>query len=369
MRVKSLHVTRPTAPAEAHVRDAAGAFVGVHATGFARIRGGLIHHSYLVEATEGRFVLQRLHQVFAPEVNLDVAAVTEHVSTRGLVTPMLCRAEDGRPWADLGEAGIWRALTFIPGTTFDAVDSPAQAHAAGALLGRFHGALDDLDHEFVAPRDGVHDIARHVGGLEAALDRHRGHRLHAEVARLAESLVRAVESLPALTGVRERVVHGDPKLNNVRFAGRRGDARTRAVCMIDLDTVGRMPLWQELGDALRSWSNRAGEDAAAARYDADVHDAALAGYGTALRPHLDPDEREALTFGVDWITVELAIRFATDALAECYFGWDPGRFPGAGEHNLVRARGQWSLHCSVAASRSARASALRNAFASGTLAS
>jgi hypothetical protein len=56
--------------------------------------------------------------------------------------------------------------------------------------------------------------------------------------------------------------------------------------------------------------------------------------------------------GVEWVSLELAARFAPTPCFESYFGWDPARFPGRGEHNLVRARGQWSLH--QACSRRAR---------------
>ena len=59
---------------------------------------------------------------------------------------------------------------------------------------------------------------------------------------------------------------------------------------------------------------------------------------------LNGDERRALLLGPEWISLELAARFAADALRENYFGWDPTRFPSRGAHNLVRARGQWALH-------------------------
>ena len=62
--------------------------------------------------------------------------------------------------------------------------------------------------------------------------------------------------------------------------------------------------------------------------------------------------------GVEWISLELAARFAADALFESYFGWDPARFPGRGEHNLVRARGQWSMHQALVATRAERAGML-----------
>jgi hypothetical protein len=54
---------------------------------------------------------------------------------------------------------------------------------------------------------------------------------------------------------------------------------------------------------------------------------------------------------VEWISLELAGRFASDALDESYFGWNSQRYSGRGEHNLVRARGQLALHEAFAATR------------------
>ena len=72
-------------------------------------------------------------------------------------------------------------------------------------------------------------------------------------------------------------------------------------------------------------------------------------------PNLPEDERRALLLGPDWISLELAARFAADALNESYFGWNPERFAGRGEHNLVRARGQLSLHRAFVETRPKRA--------------
>ena len=49
------------------------------------------------------------------------------------------------------------------------------------------------------------------------------------------------------------------------------------------------------------------------------------------------------------------LSFAADALREEYFGWDRARFARAGEHNLLRARGQWALHEDVVRLRAERA--------------
>jgi len=150
------------------------------------------------------------------------------------------------------------------------------------------------------------------------------------------------------------VSHGDLKISNLRF-GEDGVA----VCLLDLDTLGTLSIDAELGDAWRSWCNPAGEDAAAARLDPTLFEAAVTGY---LGAHgLTAEEREGLVAGVERIALELASRFAIDALEERYFGFDPDVAPTRGDHNLMRARGQLNLAHSVAAQRSALEAAVRSA--------
>ena len=50
--------------------------------------------------------------------------------------------------------------------------------------------------------------------------------------------------------------------------------------------------------------------------------------------------RYEVSAGVATITLELAARFALDALEERYFRWDRQRFAAAWEHNLLRACNQ-----------------------------
>ena len=82
------------------------------------------------------------------------------------------------------------------------------------------------------------------------------------------------------------------------------------------------------------------------------------GYLKASTLELDPGERASLALGLERVSLELAARFATDALCESYFGWDPERFPSAGEHDRVRARGQLSLYHQARRTRGERLAAL-----------
>jgi len=215
-----------------------------------------------------------------------------------------------------------------------------------------------MKHAFVGMRVGVHDTPRHLARLDEAVTVHAGHRLIAEVRPLARAILDGAAALPPLPALPPRVCHGDLKFNNIMFAGRQPPDDARAICLIDLDTVGPLSLAFELGDAWRSWCNRAGEDDVNAVLDLEILGASLRGYIAGLGRALSDDERRALLLGVEWVSLELAARFAGDALFESYFGWDPARFAGRGEHNLVRARGQWSLHQALLATRAQRAAML-----------
>jgi Ser/Thr protein kinase RdoA (MazF antagonist) len=304
-----------------------------------RATSGLINPTWYVRARSGaELVLQRLNPIFPAEVNLDIAAVTRHLAAKGLLTPTLVPSRFGKLWFE-HDGAVWRVLARIAGITRDGLESPAQAREAGRVLAEFHRAVADLEHEFATRRLGVHDTARHLRTLRDTLDEFRAHRDFESVRPLAERVLAVAAGLPAMPASPDRIVHGDPKISNVMFAAN-GD---RALCLIDLDTLARMPIALELGDALRSWCNPATEDAADARFVRPFYTAAVDGYAAAARGLLAHEEWSAIADGTLTITVELAARFCADALRERYFRWDERRYASASAHNQARTRAQLAI--------------------------
>ncbi len=325
----------------------------------AELGHGLINSTYAADFDTGRYVLQRVHPVFSPQMHYNIDAVTQHLHRRGVSTPRLVRTRGDALWTEL-ESGVWRMMTRLEGVSHDRVRGKAQAHAAAATLAACGAMSSRAAHRFVGMRMGVHDTPRHLEKLRGALRSHQEHRLFSKVEPLGSALLEAADALPTIAAVPQRVAHGDPKFNNLLFkAGTDADA----VGWIDLDTVGPMALHLELGDAWRSWCNPKGEDEAEAAFDLEVFAASLAGYASVAGSLVTSDERQALVHGVEWISLELASRFCTDALEEAYFGWDKVRFATRGEHNLRRAQGQWSLHRAALDLRSARTKLIEDAFA------
>ena len=323
-----------------------------------RAQSGLINATWYARSRRGDArVLQRVNPIFPAEVNLDIAAVTDHLARKDLVTPRLVPTSDGALW--LEHDGVWRVLTRVEGVCRDALESVPQARAAGRLIAEFHRAVSDLEHTFSSRRPGVHDTPRHLRTLREALAENRGHRHYDAIARLAERVLEAAAALTPLPSSPERIVHGDPKISNLVFAPDLG----RAICLIDLDTLSRMPVALELGDALRSWCNPATEDAASARFVRPFFDAAIAGYAEAAQGLLEAGEWSAIPRGTLTISIELAARFCTDALRESYFGWNAARYESASAHNQARVHGQLLLAAGIRADLAALEDATAAAFA------
>jgi Ser/Thr protein kinase RdoA (MazF antagonist) len=295
------------------------------------------------------------------------------------VTPRLLRTRAGELSVQLaGEdlaptdvGSIFRLLDFIPGHCYPRMTA-ALAVPAGHLVGRFHVAVSDLRHDFRFSRPGAHALSQHVDKLRQAL---------ADAARpdfsppespvppafppFAEALLRHAERVE-LTDARvatlpRRICHGDLKVSNLRF-----DEAGHGVCLLDLDTLGLLPLPLELGDALRSWCNTSplGEDSAEARFDLALFEGALSGYAQSAGGLITPDEQAALVAGLERIAFQLAVRFAVDVVRQSYFRFrvDPVRHPTRAAHNLLRAQGQLSLAQAVAAGRSQAESVVARLF-------
>ena len=310
-----------------------------------QVRGGLINRTFIVSGQMGPLgVLQRLNtKVFGPEVHEDIEAVTRHLQARGLPTPLLQRTRDDGLWHAHHDGTIWRVLGWVGDRSIERAWSGTETAAAGALVARFHAATADLDWQFRSTRGGFHDTDSRMRQLQEVLSARPDHRLAKRVAPVADAILHAWQLWDGPRDLPLRVVHGDLKTSNVRFQG------SKALALIDLDTLGRGTLDAELGDAFRSWCNPALEDESA-RFDAELFAEGIRGYASEARG-VTVAEWEAIVPGIERIALELAARFAADALEESYFGWDADRCPTRGHHNLARAQGQLDLALEVRGAR------------------
>ncbi|MBI4177914.1 phosphotransferase [bacterium] len=303
-----------------------------------RIPQGLIHLTWRAETDRGVWILQRLHPDMAGDDGLqDFAAVTEALAARNFPAPRLVRTTSGRPALD-GTDGRYRLITRLEGATVESVSDLWMAREAARLLGEFHRALAEFRYAFTRRR-ALHDSPVHFDAFRKAVGRVPPEAPEALIRRIETELPRWFLPAP----IPSRVVHGDPKINNVLF----DIAARKAVGLVDLDSCARHSVLVDLGDAARSWC-RSGPEDAEAPFEMDRFQAILEGYRESGAP-VSAAERELLVRACLLIPLELASRFVRDAFEDRYFGWDPARFPSRPAHNLARARGMTALYDSMLA--------------------
>lgn len=331
-----------------------------------RLHGrGLIHDTYLVttdDATTPHAILQRINRrAFAqPELIMEnLRTLLDHVAGRatgqdGLRFPALYATRDGTDLYTDAEDGCWRAMSYIENTrSYHRPETPRHAEQAGSVLGRFHALVGDLDpmrmHD---TRPDFHHTPRHIERLEriaAANPQRRDREVDGWMEFIAarRNGADAIEAGLARGTIARRVVHGDPKLDNVLF----DTGSDEAVSLIDLDTVKPGTVHHDIADCLRSCCNRSGEtadDANAVRYDLDMCRAGLAGYFAAAGEQARALRVDELYAAIRLIPFELGVRFLADHLdGDRYF-----RIEREGQ-NLVRAGTQFRLSADIERQRAA----------------
>jgi len=317
-----------------HAVEALSGF-GITHTEIRTLDIGLINSTYLVIDNDSKYILQCVNSMFPDSVHQDIEAVTHHLHDKNISSPQLIHTvEDGLFLNRDGQT--WRMYNYIDGISFNTVVDPTIAREAGTILAEFHRTLLDMDYEFCNVRPGVHDTQKHITALRSALDIHRDHVNYHEILPLSTEILDYATRLPILAVCPERKVHGDPKINNFLFDKK----NQRGICLVDFDTLGKMSLALELGDAFRSWCNPGGEDIDKTTFSLAAFENALQGYASISRDFILEEEWRSIADATHIIYLELSARFCADALNESFFSWDPNKFESHSLHNQIRARGQ-----------------------------
>jgi Ser/Thr protein kinase RdoA (MazF antagonist) len=346
-----------------------------------RFGSGLINDTYLCEFHERgvrrKYVLQRINtSVFKKpeEVMENVEVVTNHIVSRlraeGVEdpyagTPALITAR-GRSFHRDNSGAYWRMFHYIEsGIVFDTVTGAKHAYEVGRGLGRFQSLVSDLPPERLHDTlPGFHHTPGYLKEYDDALKtdaRNRAGGINDEITFVSRerSLASVLMDLMNSGRLPVRVVHNDPKVNNVLIHRATGEA----LCMIDLDTVKPGIVHFDFGDCVRSAANPAGEDAedpGTVGLDLPLFEAVTRGYLREAGGFLTEKEVEMLPESVKVITFELGLRFLADYLrGDTYFRI---KYP---DHNLHRARVQFRLLESIEKAEEAITAVVKKAMNTG----
>ncbi|MCC5638554.1 aminoglycoside phosphotransferase family protein [Nostoc sp. CHAB 5844] len=323
---------------------------------------GNINDTFLVtldSATEQHFVLQRINtQVFRQPrlIMQNMRIFSDHVYQRLQYTllnrrwevPRVMSTKDAQDYCIDAEGAFWRAISFIPGSqSFDTMPNIGYATEIGYALGMFHNLISDLPPEKLADTlAGFHITPLYLRHYQEVLA-NTSPQSSAEVNYCLQFVSDRTTSAHILENAKTqgllplRLMHGDPKINNVMF----DTATQKAVSVIDLDTVKPGLVHYDIGDCLRSGCNPAGEETEqwdTVYFDTDLCQGILQGYLSAAKAFLTENDYAYMYDGIRLIAFELGLRFFSDYLAgNVYF---KVKHP---EHNLARAIVQFKLTESI----------------------
>ena len=239
---------------------------------------------------------------------------------------------------------FWRTFKYVEDAeVLNRCPSPIYAHEAGRIFGSFIRRLTDLDPaklnitipnffhlparveelKMAAKKNSINRRSRAEPELEFILEREEPYAV----------ITRSLDQgrLP------HRVIHYDPKINNVLFGAHTG----KAICVVDLDTCMPGTLLYDFGDMVRTSSVESAEDEedlSKIEINLNLFKSLLEGYVGAVRGLLTQSEIALMPFAPAAATLTIGIRFLSDYLSgDVYFKTNHV------EQNLQRARAQLAL--------------------------
>lgn len=325
---------------------------------------GNINDTFLVcqeSSIKPPFILQRINAKVFPQperVMQNIRISTEHMNSRLQQNPLQRRwevpyllfTETGQDRYIDAEGSFWRAMSFIENSrSFDTLENSERAAEVGYALGTFHRLISDLPPETLTDTlPGFHITPNYLETYEkikakASIHSNPEIKYCSQFIADRQSGVRILEDAKERGVLPTRLMHGDPKINNVLF-----DTTTeKAVSLIDLDTLKPGLIQYDIGDCLRSACNRTGEETnnwESVYFDVDLCYSILQGYLSIAKSFLCENDIAYFYDSIRLISFELGVRFFSDYLAgNLYF---KVQYP---EQNLSRAIVQFKLTESIEA--------------------
>ena len=324
------------------------------------LRTGHINATFISVWSQAGTVLRYIHQrinvhVFhhPDQVMENIKRITDHircsllrdgiedVSRRTLTVIPSC---EGKLWVRDGEGGWWRTYLFIEGCrTPELTISQDNARFLGNSIASFQCQLADLGgprlHETIPLFHNMENRYRQFYQALSADSRSRAKEVKKEIAFMQGNEERGTVLVRSLRSgiIPERICHNDAKMNNILI----DEFSSKALCVIDLDTVMPGTSLFDLGDLIRTVTNRAEEDEqdlSKVEFDLEYFNALLDGYLSGAIIFLVPAELDLLCESGRNITQIMGLRFLTDYLeGDHYYHIDRP------EHNLDRCRTQIKL--------------------------
>lgn len=273
--------------------------------------GGYLHRTWRAETADGPLFIKRYSGQDWPLAKVtETLAVQQFLAERNLPVPHVLPSRDGA-FAVPADDGVLAVMRFLPGHRLEPgeVDTDA-AHAAGATLGRMHGALRDWPVRVAPAIPDTEQLLAHARQLLAAAQRRSADEMDRLAAAAADLRIRSLERRPIdphdYRAARFQVLHGDYYAGNLLFT-----EAGAVAAVVDFDFCG--PRWRgmEVGRAIVETALTA-----TGRFRTEVASAFLSGY-LAAEEMVPAERRTIFRLWYDYLL------FSTYPLPLRYWGSQP----------------------------------------------
>ena len=305
----------------AHV---AGQFVaGQTLQSITPLGNGLINDTFLVKAAAASFVLQRINPRVFPEpqqVMHNLHQLGQHIRLKSVASvylniPAILLTLDGQQYYRDENRQAWRALQLIsPAESRECIQNAGEAAQIGFALAHFHRLCSDLSPTLLHDTlPGFHITPHYYQQYQLLIEKPLKVVIDSEFRQCQAFIEAHVANIDVLEQARkngqlqERVIHGDPKLNNFLFQ----PGSNRIVSLIDLDTVKPGLLHYDIGDCVRSCCH----DKKTNQFDLERCQIILKHYLQEAGVFFNANDYDYLYNAIWLIPFELGLRFFSDYLA------------------------------------------------------
>lgn len=306
--------------------------------------------AYIDADKDPEYILQRKNHIVFPDVPAmmeNIRKVTEHIKAK-VSNPLretltVIPTGSGDLYYKDCDGNFWAMCLYIKGTSsYFTADSPELAYQGGLGLGQFHKLVSDFKEPLAEVIKGFHNIRWRFQQWDetiAADPAGRVKELSEEISWIESRRKTMMDFWEKFEKgiIPTRVTHNDTKISNFLF----NESDGSLLCAIDLDTLMSSTLLNDVGDALRSYTNTAAEDEpdySTVGMSIEMFGAYIKGYLDKMKNDLTESELENLAFSGIYITFEQTLRFLMDYIdGDKYYKI---KYP---EHNLVRTRSQYTL--------------------------
>jgi Ser/Thr protein kinase RdoA (MazF antagonist) len=315
---------------------------------------GLINDTYQVNTSRSAFVLQRINEHVFPnpeQIMANLQKLSQHMRLQprtevGLKIPAIILTDQQQSYVKDTQQQYWRALQLIhPAESREKLHCQAEAEQVGFALAHFHQLCSSLATENLYDTLPGFHITPHyyqqylqLPPVDVQLANSKEINYCQQFIYDFRDKIDTLERAKIAGELKQRVIHGDPKLNNFLFEPNSNNI----ISLIDLDTVKPGLIHYDIGDCLRSCCHVAETN----QFDLDCCETILHFYLLEAKHFFTAADYAYLYSAIQLIPFELGLRFFSDYLAgNPYFKVS---YP---EQNLNRAVAQFQLTAHIAQSQ------------------